>query len=337
MAMQDEIKKKPQPKPIEKDDFGQPVKRKNKSASSFFNKLLIFIATFVLIMSVTIVGTYFYQDYSNKKKYDNYSSLYSSIAKETGTSVTPVTPENDEPKPLLPLATELLAKNPDTVGWIKIDNTKISYPVVLNPTDTKNEYYLTHNFDKQEARAGAVFADYRTTITDRKQSDNIVLYSHNEINNTMFGDLDLYKLSGGKESWGEKALQFYKENCTFTFDTNYEKGTYKIFAIFVTETKQERDPDYPLFDYNNYIDFTEERYNQFFDNINLRNRIKTDIDCRYGDKFLTLSTCSNETTSARMVVIGRKVRNGESTSINTDAVEYNENAHSPDWSAIYSK
>ena len=138
MAMQDEIKKKPQPKPIEKDDFGQPVKRKSKSVSSFFNKLLIFIATFVLIMCVTIVATYFYQDYSNKKRYDDYSSLYSSIANETETSVTPMTPENDEPKPLLPIAIELLAKNPDTVGWIKIDNTKISYPVVLNPTDRKS-------------------------------------------------------------------------------------------------------------------------------------------------------------------------------------------------------
>ena len=41
---------------------------------------------------------------------------------------------------------ELLAKNPDTVGWIKIDGTKVNYPVVQAED---NDYYLTRNFYKK--------------------------------------------------------------------------------------------------------------------------------------------------------------------------------------------
>lgn len=333
MSMQNEIKKKSQPKPIDKDDFGYPVKKNMKKKNTFLNKIIITLAVLVIIFSVGILAFDFFQNYSNEKKYQQYSSLYSSMTESTTPTQSETSvAEDNTPRPLLHAAADFLKINPDTVGWIKIENTKISYPVVLRPGE--NDYYLTHNFDGQKARAGAVFADYRTTIQDRKQSDNIVLYAHNEMNNTMFGDLDLYKSKGGK-NWGDKALEFYKQNPTFEFNTNYEQGIYKIFAVFVTETKQENDPDYPLFDYNNYIDFDQNRYNQFIENINLRNKIVTDIDCKFGDKFVTLSTCSNETDSSRMVVIGRKVRPGEASNVNTDMVKWNENAHSPDWNAVY--
>lgn len=329
-----DFKKKLPPKPVERDDFGRPKKNK----SSFFNKLLIFVASFVLIMCIAIVGFSYLEDYLSHRSYKGYSDLYNSINEQPDVSdVTTQTPEDDTPRPLLPMAEELLEKNPETVGWINLSNTKISYPVVLHKDESQPDYYyLTHDFDGNNSRAGAIFADHRTTITDRHQSDNIVLYGHNEYNNTMFGDLDLYKSNGGK-NWTRSSLEFYKQNPTFEFDTNYEKDIYKIFAVFVTETKQENDPDYPLFDYNNFIDFSEDRYNEFMYEIELRNRIITDIDCQYGDRFVTLSTCSNETDSARLVVIGRKVRDGEDASVNTDNVIYNEDAHSPDWNAIYNR
>ena len=41
--------------------------------------------------------------------------------------------------------------NSDTVGWIKVPNTDIEFPVVK--TDD-NDYYLTHSFDKSYNSAG---------------------------------------------------------------------------------------------------------------------------------------------------------------------------------------
>lgn len=43
----------------------------------------------------------------------------------------------------------LLEKNSETVGWIKIDNTNINYPIVQSKD---NSYYLTKNFNKKKIK-----------------------------------------------------------------------------------------------------------------------------------------------------------------------------------------
>lgn len=340
MAIQDEIKKK-QPKPFETNDFGKAIKKnppvlpkKGDRLSEIMRKLVFLAAVVVLVASLIILFDYFKQNYDAKKLNNELQNLSSSLAEVTPTETTTIA--EDQPRPLLPLAETLLVQNPNTIGWIKVNNTKIDLPVVLKADeadDKKNTYYLTHNFLQEKASVGVIFADYRTTIEDRKQSDNIILYGHDEASNEMFGDLDLYKEKNGGR-WNQGALDFYKLNPTFEFSTNYEKGTYKIFAYFVTAVNQEQDPDNEIFDYNNYIDFDEARYEEFMGNVMERNMIVTDIDCQYGDKFVTLSTCSDEFEPSRLVVFGRKVRDGEDTSVNVDKVTYNENALEPDYDYI---
>ena len=58
---------------------------------------------------------------------------------------------------------ELLKKNPDTVGWIKVEGTKVNYPVVQS---TDNDYYLSHAFNKTANQGGWIFADYRVNFKD---------------------------------------------------------------------------------------------------------------------------------------------------------------------------
>lgn len=342
MAIKDEYKKT-QPKPVLKNDFGKPIKQKKavlpKKGDSFgqvMSKLVFLAAVVTLIGSLLIIFDYVKQIYDTQKLNRQLASLSNEISEsqseETNSS-------SSGKKELLPLAKKLLEQNPDTIGWIKINNTKIDLPVVLKkdePEGEKNQFYLTHNFLGEKSQAGTIFADYRTTIEPDKQSDNIVLYGHNEQSNEMFGDLDKYKQQNGKR-WSKEALEFYKQNPTFEFDTNYEKGVYKIFAYFVTPVNQDQDPENKIFDYNNYIDFDEARYNDFMENIQKRNMIVTDIDCKFGDKFVTLSTCSDEFDPSRFVVIGRKVRDGESAEVDTTNVTYNKNALQPDYDYIYKK
>ena len=40
--------------------------------------------------------------------------------------------------------------NTDVVGWLKVENTKIDYPLVQT---SNNEFYLKHSFDKSENNA----------------------------------------------------------------------------------------------------------------------------------------------------------------------------------------
>ena len=56
---------------------------------------------------------------------------------------------------------ELKLKNKDTVGWLKVNNTKISYPIVKT---TDNEYYLNRSFDKTNNSAGWPFMDYKNRL-----------------------------------------------------------------------------------------------------------------------------------------------------------------------------
>ena len=49
---------------------------------------------------------------------------------------------------------KLLSINPEFKGWISINDTEINYPLVK--TDN-NEFYLTHNFKKEENDGGAIF------------------------------------------------------------------------------------------------------------------------------------------------------------------------------------
>lgn len=343
MSIQDEVKLK-QPKPVLRNDFGRVVKKKKKSVlpkkgdnfSDIMRKIVWLAAVVTLLASMYILFDYFKQIYDAKKLNENLANLKNSVSESVP---EPAVTEPDAPRPLLPVAQTLLEQNPDTVGWIKINNTRIDLPVVMKtdePDGAKNDYYLTHNFNRESARVGTIFVDYRSTITDRAQSDNLVLYGHNEMSNEMFGDLDLYKQKNAQQRWTQEVLDFYKANPTFEFSTNYEVGTYKIFAYFVTVVNPEQDPKNPIFDYVNYIDFDEARYNDFMDNIMKRNMIVTDIDCQFGDKFVTLSTCAEEFEPSRFVVFGRKVREGESTSVNTDTVIYNKNALKPDYDYIYS-
>ena len=79
---------------------------------------------------------------------------------------------------------ELLKKNPDTVGWIKVEGTKVNYPVVQA---SDNNYYLSHAFNKTANQGGWIFADYRVNFKDFGK--NTIIYGHNMNNKTMFGSI----------------------------------------------------------------------------------------------------------------------------------------------------
>ena len=84
---------------------------------------------------------------------------------------------------------DLYAENNDLVGWIKIDDLPIDYPVVQT---TDNEYYLHRNFYGEEMFSGTIFMDYHDPLTAESTPDNIILYGHNMANGSMFGNLILY-------------------------------------------------------------------------------------------------------------------------------------------------
>lgn len=196
------------------------------------------------------------------------------------------------------------AKNSDVIGWVKIPNTNINYPVVVGPD---NLYYGQKGYDKQYSYNGVIWADSDTKFGNRSQiSQNTVLYGHNWTNYTanpyigrasdvMFGQLTSFH-----------HLSFAKRTPYIHYSTENESMTWKVFAAFYTEESF----NYIVSDpgtagLQNIINEAKAR--------SLHN-YSVDVDAST-DKILTLSTCTRafgQTSKQRFVVMARLMRPGES-------------------------
>ena len=288
--------------------------QKGDSLKEIGSKLFTQFALLVLVVCIVILLNELRLSLSTKFLNGSLQDIYNSFT------------SSESNGSLLGSAEQLLEINPDTVGWVQIDNTNVAMPVVQRKDADGNSYYLNTAFDGSRNKAGTVFLDMRAELTAKKRSDNLILYGHNQKDKTMFGDLAYYK----------KDLDYYKSHPVIKFSSNYRNDVYKIFAYFVTPVLPEQTSDGVIFDYHNYIELDdEERYNDFIENVMVRSQIITPVDVKHGDKFLTLSTCSNEFEPSRFVVVARRVRKGEDESVDVSAAYLNPNAKTPEWDVIY--
>ena len=80
----------------------------------------------------------------------------------------------------------LIAENADCIGWLSIDGTNISYPVMYTPSEPQK--YLRRSFYGQYSQSGVPFLDGRCSTV----GGNLIIYGHNMKNGTMFSDLKKY-------------------------------------------------------------------------------------------------------------------------------------------------
>lgn len=311
----------------------------NDSHQDRVRKIVTLAAAAVLIVALAVLAVYFIRQAQNRQDIEDRRKAHGetdiTVITQQTTADTETTATETEPPPLVVLdsMTDLLSQNPDTAGWVSVPNTNIN-DVVLQAAD--NDYYLSRNFNGNNSKAGSLYADYRCTVNDYtwNQSDNIIIYGHNQADGSMFGTLKKYKI----KKTSTKNFSFYQENPTFTFSNLYEEYTYKIVALFVIEVKPEQTRDGVIFDYHNYVKFGKKRtFEDFRNNILARTAVNTGVDFNEDDKFVTLSTCSNEFDDSRFVVIGRRVRDGESPEVDTSKAEINEDMLEPDYGYIYGR
>lgn len=202
-------------------------------------------------------------------------------------------------------------QNKDFVGWIKYTG-KMDYPVVQT---TDNSYYLNKTFTKGKSGWGTPYMDYRVSLG---QSKNTIIWSHS---NPKTGEMF-------QATKGLRKVDFYKQHPTLTFNDAYNDGTYKIIAYFVENTKSGNQ----TFAYQNFIDQTDSAYiDSFMAEAKKRSFINTTVDWNAEDTFLTLSTCWDTNTANwdRLVTVARKVRPGESASVDTSGATQNTSQQLP--------
>ena len=188
---------------------------------------------------------------------------------------------------------DLYQKNSDLVGWLKVNCLyRINFAVVQG----KNNYYMNHDFNKQENANGSAFLDETCKIWPK--DDNLIIYAHNMKSGEMFGELNQL----------QNAEKLYQDPFV-TFDTLYEQGTYVPLAVFVCSVVQA----------DNYFQFyvrnfkSEAAFDEYISRARELSLLSLKTDAIYGDELLTLVTCYDQDNRQRLVVLLRKLRENETT------------------------
>lgn len=275
--------------------------------------LLLAICIIIFLFSASLVIKHFVEINNNKKGYEDLAGLVNNTTLDNGES-------EDEP---VPDYSPLIEQNRDFVGQIIVPNTSINHPVVQY---ADNDYYLDHSFEKKYDYRGAIFMDYRNDAVNL--DSNTIIYGHNAYDTTMFSELVKYE-----------DIEFYKKSPIIEFNTLEANYKWKIYGVFITNATASEDNGY-IFNYI-YPYMDGENFDGFIEEVNKRRLYTTDVDITDDDKMLVLSTCVRtldlknkygKTTyraNARLVVLARMVRDGESAEVNVDNAKANENPKYP--------
>ena len=174
----------------------------------------------------------------------------------------------------------LREENEDVLGWIRIPDTRIDYPLLQGED---NDFYLKHTWQKQRNSVGSIFLEHlnRPDLTDF----NTIVYGHNMRDKSMFGQLDNYSIEGFWETHPYVYIAIdsgvYRYEVFAFLQAPVDSVTYSIRPQR-DDTKQE------------FIDYSMEH-----------TWIDTGVRPVITDRILTLSTCTGRDYSARNVVQAR--------------------------------
>ena len=170
--------------------------------------------------------------------------------------------------------------NPDVVGWIRVPDTKIDYPVVQGED---NNFYLKHTWQGHENTVGTIFMDYGSSpdLTDF----NTLIYGHNMRTGSMFASLRNYSQQDYFNA--HPYVYLLVDNGAFRFE---------VFSAYQAELDASA--------YGQSFRQRETR-EKFLQDAAEKSTIETEITPGIRDRILTLSTCSGMGHETRWVVHAR--------------------------------
>lgn len=240
-------------------------------------KKVLFVSIVIMLISAMLISIIFIFKY--KKEENEQEKIFEEI-----TEIAKEKTENKESKDIVNIK-ELYKINNDIIGWIKIENSNIDYPVMQ--TKENPNYYLKRNFYKQYSILGTPYMAENCNI---EKSDNLIIYGHHINGNKLFGELENYK-----------SKKYYDTHKIIKFYTMTENAEYEIIAIFKTVA-------YTGFQYYKFYNAEDEReFNTFIEKCKELSFYDTKKTAVYGDKLITLSTCEYSNENGRLVIVARKI------------------------------
>lgn len=268
----------------------EEVKKREKR-----RKLLVVLCSIIAVGCFGYFGVYSYFAERTQVDYEQLASLKGNYALASMSSPVTIHYTEDEEVELavLPEYETLYNKNKRLIGWLKIDDTIIDYPVMQT---SNNEYYLDHNFNQEYDRNGSLFMDAACDVVHR--NTNLIIYGHHMKSGKMFGNLNSYS-----------SKEYCEKHSTIRFDTIYEKGLYQVMYVFRSRIYNE---DEVVFKYYKFFDAASEK--EFESNMQEMAALSlydTGVTASFGDELLTLSTCDSSEPDGRFVVVAKRIQAGQ--------------------------
>lgn len=185
----------------------------------------------------------------------------------------------------------LAGLNEDYLGWLTVYGTQTDLPVVLGED---NEYYLHHDFYREESSYGTLFAD---CLTDRVEDGNLLIYGHHMRNGSMFGKLT---------SFCDR--EFFQEHSLVRWEAEDGVSYYEIFAVMVVPGYEEAGDYLPVRDYLGEPE--PEQQKEILETLKDRASLWRELSFSENDRILFLMTCDYTRYNGRLLVCAKKFGSG---------------------------
>lgn len=196
-----------------------------KNGRSRGRSLIILILAAIMLVSGGLSIKRYMEDQKAKAEYDRLAELARETTAPPETEAPETLPQETEPEEVPYVSPinfpELKEENPDTIGWIRVPDTNIDYPVVQG---TDNDFYLNHDFYGKESIGGAIYLDFESR--GDFEGRNNILYGHNMKNGSMFKDVVRYKDE-----------EYFKEHQYFSIYTPDREIKLKAVACYYGEAQ----------------------------------------------------------------------------------------------------
>lgn len=207
------------------------------------------------------------------------------------TFITASEPEQPEQDAYLPYLAEKRKTNPDLVGWIQIEGTKVDYPVMYTPDDP--EKYLHLNFNEKYSFGGLPFIDANCSLAP--ENDNLIIYGHNMLDGSMFRTLMKYEKK-----------DFWQTHPTILLDIKDEQREYEIVSAFRDRVYYSHEDCFKFYYF--YDAYSQEVLEEAVEYYKSHALYDTGVSIEMGDRMITLVTCAYHTDNGRFVVVARERR-----------------------------
>lgn len=276
-------------------EVNEQVKSKKRMGKGMYNaiRFLCLTAAGVAFAYASYSLTYSYLDYkAAEEKYSEIDDMFlqtqATASQDTDNGETQDDEGTQEMGYSQSLTTwiwdyeTMLSYNNEAKGYIKLDGTRIQYPIVQH---SDNDYYLTRGADKIYNGGGALFLDSR--CGNGLDDTMTILYGHNMLDGSMFKDLMKFSKS-----------DFCKENQTFDVYVGYRHYIYYVFASFRTKAD-----NYDIYKFG----FTsEEEFSEWISRCYSKSNYRYDCEKPgLDDKIIMCSTCVDDDGNRQVVCMYR--------------------------------